>query len=52
MATPHVAGLAAKVWQGTAAGTRTYLQDRARNYADIGRVGDDPDAGFGLPVAP
>ncbi|MBI2405598.1 S8 family peptidase [Candidatus Microgenomates bacterium] len=53
MATPHVAGLSAKVWQGTAAATRTYLQNRAlNNYADIGRVGDDPDAGFGLPTAP
>ena len=53
MATPHVAGLAAKVWQGSAAATRTYLQDRARNsYSDIGRAGDDPDAGFGLPTAP
>ena len=53
MATPHVAGLAAKLWQGTAAATRTYLQDRAQNfYADLGRPGDDPDAGFGLPTAP
>lgn len=53
MATPHVVGLAAKLWQGSAGATRTYLQDRARNnYADIGRVGDDPDAGFGLPTAP
>lgn len=52
MATPHVSGLSAKVWQGSAVLTRTYLQDRARNYADIGRAGDDPDAGFGLPTAP
>ena len=53
MATPHVAGLSAKVWQGSAGVTRTYLQDRARyNYLDIGRLGDDPDAGFGLPTAP
>jgi len=53
MATPHVSGLSAKVWQGSAGATRTYLQDRARyNYADIGRAGDDPDAGFGLPIAP
>ncbi len=50
MATPHVSGLAAKVWQGSADATRTYLQNLARyNYTDIGRAGDDPDAGFGLP---
>ncbi|MFZ5933138.1 MAG: S8 family peptidase [Patescibacteria group bacterium] len=53
MATPHVSGLSAKLWQGAAGTTRTYLQDRARyNYADIGRAGDDPDAGFGLPTVP
>lgn len=53
MATPHVSGLAAKVWQGSGSATRAYLQNRAlNNYADIGRVGDDPDAGFGLPTAP
>lgn len=53
MSTPHVAGLAAKLWQGSAPATRSYLQDRARNfYSDIGRSGDDPDAGFGLPTAP
>jgi len=52
-ASPHIAGLAAKLWQGSASATRTYLQNRARyNYADIGRSGDDPDAGFGLPTAP
>jgi len=53
MATPHISGLAAKLWQGSAAATRTYLQDRARNfYSDLGRPGDDPDAGFGLPTTP
>ena len=53
MATPHVAGLAAKVWLDSAVSTRSYLQDRARNfYDDIGRIGDDPDAGFGLPTVP
>jgi subtilisin len=52
MAAPHVTGLAAKLWQGSAAATREYLQYLARYYyADIGRPGDDPDAGFGLPVA-
>ena len=53
MATPHVAGLAAKLWQASPSATRSYLQDRARNnYADLGQPGDDPDAGFGLPTAP
>lgn len=53
MATPHVSGLAAKVWQGSAQTTRTFLQDRAKNfYTDIGRSGDDPDAGWGLPTSP
>lgn len=53
MGTPHVSGLAAKVWQGSSGTTRSYIQDRARNnYSDIGRLGDDPDAGFGLPTAP
>ncbi|MEK7188485.1 MAG: S8 family serine peptidase [Patescibacteria group bacterium] len=53
MATPHVSGLAAKVWQGSASSTRSFLQNRAKNfYADIGRIGDDPDAGFGLPTSP
>lgn len=52
MAAPHIAGLAAKLWQGSAAATRDYLRYIARYYyADIGRAGDDPDAGFGLPVA-
>jgi len=52
MAAPHVAGLAAKLWQGSAAATRDYLQYIARyNYADIGGAGDDNAAGFGLPVA-
>jgi subtilisin len=52
MAAPHIAGLAAKLWQGSAAATRDYLQYIARyNYADIGGTGDDNAAGFGLPVA-
>jgi len=52
MAAPHIAGLAAKLWQGSAAATRDYLQYIARyNYADIGDAGDDNAAGFGLPVA-
>jgi len=46
MATPHISGLAAKLWQGNSADTRTYLQSIAR---DIFSVGDDPATGFGLP---
>jgi subtilisin len=49
MAAPHLSGLAAKLWQGNAADTRSYLQSIAR---DIWYSGDDPATGFGLPVAP
>lgn len=47
MATPHVSGLAAKVWQGSGSATRAYLQILAR---DIWIVGDDTATGFGLPT--
>lgn len=46
MATPHVSGLAAKMWQGTAAATRSLLKSLA---TDILPAGDDPATGFGLP---
>jgi subtilisin len=46
MATPHVSGLAAKLWQGSGAATRGYLQTLAR---DLDAPGDDPATGFGLP---
>jgi len=49
MATPHVSGLAAKLWQGTALETRSYLQSIAN---DIWETGDDTATGFGLPIAP
>jgi subtilisin len=49
MATPHVAGLAAKVWQGSGAATRAYLQAMAR---DLAAAGDDTATGFGLPDLP
>ena len=49
MATPHVSGLAAKLWQGSASATRSYLQSIAR---DIWAAGDDTATGFGLPIAP
>ncbi|MBR9683126.1 S8 family peptidase [Candidatus Woesearchaeota archaeon] len=50
MATPHVAGLAAKVWQGDALSTRAYLQQLARNH-DLHTLGDDSATGLGLPMA-
>lgn len=49
MAAPHVAGLAAKLWQGSGPSTRAYLQVLAR---DLWVAGDDAATGFGLPVAP
>jgi len=49
MAAPHISGLAAKLWQGNAADTRTYLQSIAK---DIWTAGDDSATGFGLPIAP
>ncbi|MFH0869404.1 MAG: S8 family peptidase [archaeon] len=51
MATPHVSGLAAKLWQGSATATRTYLQERAKLH-DLNVAGDDTKTGFGLPIAP
>ncbi len=48
MATPHVSGLAAKLWQGNAADTRVYLQNIA---IDIWTTGDDTATGLGLPIA-
>jgi len=51
MATPHVSGLAAKLWNGNAAQTRTDLQNLV-NLIDLRPLGDDPATGFGLPVAP
>ncbi len=50
MATPHISGLAAKLWQGSAEATRSYLQDLAKNH-DLSTAGDDPATGFGLPIA-
>ena len=48
MATPHLSGLAAKLWQGNAADTRGYLQNISN---DIWETGDDTATGFGLPIA-
>ena len=51
MSTPHVAGLAAKLWDTDAATTRTKLQEGAKLH-DIHTEGDDTATGFGLPIAP
>jgi hypothetical protein len=51
MATPHVSGLAAKLWETDAATTRTNLQELAKNH-DLHTAGDDTATGFGLPIAP
>ncbi len=51
MATPHVSGLAAKLWQGSAEATKTYLQGLAK-LNDLHTPGDDTATGFGLPVSP
>jgi subtilisin len=49
MATPHISGLAAKLWQGDSGNTRDYIHDIAE---DIAPNGDDRASGLGLPVAP
>ena len=48
MATPHIAGLAAKLWKGTAQQTREYLRNISK---DIHWSGYDTATGYGLPVA-
>lgn len=50
-ATPHVSGLAAKLWQGSGPTTRTFLQNRAQ-VTDLDVPGDDQATGFGLPTVP
>ena len=54
MATPHVSGLAAKLWQGSAGATRTYLQEITEDITlgEYAREGYDPAAGLGLPLVP
>lgn len=51
MATPHVSGLAAKLWDTDAETTRTKLQELAKLH-DLYTEGDDTATGFGLPIAP
>lgn len=50
MAAPHVAGLAAKMWNIDAATTRIDLQELAKLH-DLHTEGDDTATGFGLPIA-
>jgi subtilisin len=47
MATPHVSGLAAKLWKGSALETRAYLKTVA---TDISPWGEDIHSGFGIPL--
>ena len=49
IATPHVAGLAALLWDGNAASTRKKIDNSARIH-DIYTLGDDTSTGFGLPT--
>lgn len=57
MATPHVAGLAAKIWSSNGSlsntGVRTQLQTKAKTYDIKGGIGaaagDDYASGFGFP---
>ncbi len=49
MSTPHVSGLAAKVWDKDAQTTRGILHDLS---SDIWPDGDDTATGFGLPQVP
>ena len=51
MATPHISGLAAKLWGGSADSTRAYLRQLAMMH-DLGEPGEDSSTGFGMPVAP
>ena len=50
MSTPHIAGLAAKLWNIDATTTRANLQELAKLY-DLHTEGDDTATGFGLPIA-
>lgn len=54
MAAPHIAGIAARDWQGSASATRAHLQGLAKDYTnhifDYGLTGDDIEAGLGLPI--
>ncbi len=49
MAAPHISGLAARIWNGSATSTRVLISGRSR---DIWALGDDTATGFGLPTYP
>jgi hypothetical protein len=49
IAAPMVTGLAAKLWNGSAAETRARLQ-RAARFTDLHVAGDDTLTGFGMPT--
>jgi len=51
MAAPHIAGLAAKLWNIDAATTRIALQNLAKMH-DLYLKGYDTATGFGLPIVP
>lgn len=50
MATPHIAGLAAKMWQGSADATRSWLRSSAQAH-DITTAEDTNNAGAGYDIA-
>jgi len=50
MATPHIAGLAAKMWQGSASQTRSWLVNAAKAH-DITRAEQINNAGTGYDIA-
>jgi subtilisin family serine protease len=56
MSSPAIAGLAAKVWKGSAAATRAYLRNIAQDITKASGGGAGPGydiaSGYGLPVAP
>ncbi|MBI2062292.1 MAG: S8 family serine peptidase, partial [Candidatus Yanofskybacteria bacterium] len=50
MATPHVAGLAAKIWQKDIINSATVVRDALHQLStDLLPIGDDNASGFGLP---
>lgn len=54
MATPHISGLTAKLWESNAENTRVLLQSLTQDITEGLYAGEgyDPASGFGLPVAP
>lgn len=50
MATPHISGLAAKMWQGSHSATRSWLESQAKNH-DITEAENINNAGPGYDIA-